>query len=151
VRYDLIAGKLIQEEADLGLIIHEERFTYQDRGLEIVQDLGDFWEKKSGLPIPLGAIAVRRDMDRNLQIEIDKTLRKSLALSWGNPEKAQKYILENSQEKNLEVVQAHINLYVNSFTDDLGAEGKKAVLELQKQAVQAGILPSERNDLFLEE
>ncbi|HNN05482.1 MAG TPA: menaquinone biosynthesis protein, partial [Leptospiraceae bacterium] len=91
------------------------------------------------------------DMDRNLQIEIDKTLRKSLALSWGNPEKAQKYILENSQEKNLEVVQAHINLYVNSFTDDLGAEGKKAVLELQKQAVQAGILPSERNDLFLEE
>lgn len=151
VRYDLIAGKLIQEEADLGLIIHEERFTYQDKGLEIVQDLGDFWEKKSGLPIPLGAIAVRRDMDRKLQMEIDKTLRKSLALSWRNPEKAQKYILENSQEKNLEVVQAHINLYVNSFTDDLGAEGKKAVLELQKRAVQAGILHFERNDLFLDE
>lgn len=151
VRYDLIAGTLNQEEADLGLIIHEERFTYQDKGLEIVQDLGDFWEKVSGLPIPLGAIAVRRDMDSSIQREIDRTLRKSLKLSWADPDKAQKYILENSQEKDLKVVQSHITLYVNSFTEDLGAEGKKAVLELQKRAFQAGILPVERTDLFLED
>lgn len=151
VRYDLIARQLTEEEADLGLIIHEERFTYKEKGLEIVQDLGDFWEKLSGLPIPLGAIAVRREMDKSLQKEIDRTLQRSLELAWANPEKAQKYILENSQEKNPEVVQSHINLYVNSFTENLGTEGKKAVLELQKRAFRAGILTSERKDLFMED
>lgn len=130
----------MKEEYDLGVIIHEERFTYEDKGLEKVQDLGEFWEEKTGLPIPLGAIAIRRDIDDSIKTDFDLNLRKSLDMAYSNPKIPHEYILHHSQDKNLEVVQSHIDLYVNSFTKDIGEEGKKAVTKLFEEAQRMGLV-----------
>lgn len=149
LRYDLIMDKILSEEFDLGVIIHEERFTYEERGLEKVVDLGDYWESLTGKPIPLGAIAVKRTTDIDLQKEFDKSLRKSLELAYQFPEKTRKYILENSQVKDEAVVKSHIDLYVNEFTADIGDEGKDAVYALLEKAKSLGLVKESKLGMFV--
>ena len=149
LRYDLIMDKILLEEFDLGVIIHEERFTYEERGLEKVVDLGDYWESQTGKPIPLGAIAVKRSLNSDLQKEFDASLKKSLSLAYQFPEKTRNYILENSQVKDEEVVKSHIGLYVNDFTKDLGREGKEAVTTLWEKAKSLGLVKDNKKEIFI--
>lgn len=150
VRYDFVMKKLLSEEFDLGVIIHEERFTYEEAGLEKIEDLGDWWESLTGKPIPLGAIAVRRNLSPDLAIDFDRSLLKSLNLAYENPEKAKKYILDNAQAKDEKVVNSHIDLYVNEFTKDIGTEGKEAVQTLLEKAIQTGAIQQKGNlNLFI--
>lgn len=149
VRYDLIMGKILSGEYDYGVIIHEERFTFEDRGLEKVEDLGDFWEGLTGLPIPLGAIAAKNTLNRDLQMSFSSTLAKSLEMAYANPGEARSYIIENAQEKDETVVQKHIDLYVNQFTADIGEEGKRAVETLYDKALSLGLVKTKTKELFI--
>ncbi|HMV41575.1 MAG TPA: 1,4-dihydroxy-6-naphthoate synthase [Leptospiraceae bacterium] len=149
IRYDWIMNKILEEEFNLGVIIHEERFTYEERGLEKIVDLGDYWESLTGKPIPLGAIAIKRSIPIDLKREFDQSLRKSLELAYQFPEKTKKYILTNSQVKDEKVVQSHIDLYVNEFTKDIGDEGKDAVYALYEKAKTLGFLKDQKLDMFI--
>lgn len=126
---------------DAGLVIHEARFTYPNYGLTMLTDLGSWWETDTGLPIPLGAIVIRR----SLLPERDKLagwIRASVEYAWAHPEASRGYVLEHSQELAPEVVQAHIDLYVNSFTAELGDDGYAAVEALLGRAAKEGLVPA---------
>jgi 1,4-dihydroxy-6-naphthoate synthase len=110
---------------DAGLVIHEARFTYQRYGLTALADLGEWWEGETGLPIPLGAILARRgSVDPEAAAE---WIRASVRYAWAHPEASRDYVLAHAQEMEPDVVDQHIALYVNGFTEDLGSEGHKAV------------------------
>lgn len=128
-------------EADFGLLIHEGRFTYENFGLVSLLDLGAWWEEETGLPIPLGAIAVRRSMDRGLIHEVDEGIRRSLQHARNSPDRATGYILNHAQEMDPLVVKQHIDLYVNEFSLNLGDEGHKAVEKLFSIAEDLGLMP----------
>jgi 1,4-dihydroxy-6-naphthoate synthase len=123
---------------DAGLVIHEARFTYPSYNLNLLADLGSWWETDTGLPIPLGAIVARRSMDLSA---IAGWIRASVNYAWAHPEESQEYVLNHAQELSPEVVKAHINLYVNDFTEDLGETGYKAVTALLSRASQEGLVP----------
>ncbi|MCW7473139.1 1,4-dihydroxy-6-naphthoate synthase [Leptospira levettii] len=153
LRYDEIIPKLLTEKNSLGVIIHEERFTYEERGLEKVVDLGEWWESSTGYPIPLGAIAIRRDIPREEALKFQSELQKSLKDAYQEPKEMMDYIKENSQNKEDSVIKAHINLYVNEFTKSLGKEGHDAVAYLFQRAIEAGFIkkPTSNLSLFLGE
>jgi 1,4-dihydroxy-6-naphthoate synthase len=124
---------------DAGLVIHEARFTYPRYGLDALVDLGEWWEGDTGLPIPLGAILAKRDT-------VDPAaaaawIRASVRAAWRNPEASAGYVREHAQEMERDVVDRHIALYVNEFTADLGAEGRRAVATLLERAAKAGLTP----------
>ncbi|AXR62850.1 1,4-dihydroxy-6-naphthoate synthase [Leptospira mayottensis] len=149
VRYDKIIPLLLSGEADFGVLIHEERFTYEKQGLSKFQDLGEWWEETTGKHIPLGAIAFRRDIQKEWKENFDSSLKLSFDLAYKNRETTYEYILKHSQETTREVVDAHIELYVNEFTRSLGTEGKDAILTLYQKGVEAGFLPSgKEKELF---
>ncbi|ABZ95829.1 Conserved hypothetical protein [Leptospira biflexa serovar Patoc strain 'Patoc 1 (Ames)'] len=149
IRYDQIIPKLLTEENSLGVIIHEERFTYEERGLEKVVDLGEWWESSTGYPIPLGAIAIRRDIPREEALKFQKELQNSLTNAYKEPKEMMDYIRENSQNKEEAVIRAHINLYVNEFTKSLGKEGHDAVAYLFQRAIDAGFIKKPKMNLPL--
>ncbi len=115
---------------DAGLIIHENRFTFQKKGLVKVEDLGDFWFNKTNLPIPLGGIAVSRNFSEQEQKKIDRLILKSLKFSLKNKESPSKYVKAHAQEMDAKVIQSHINLYVNDFSIDLGMRGRNAIIKV---------------------
>ncbi|MBT5858646.1 MAG: 1,4-dihydroxy-6-naphthoate synthase [Flavobacteriales bacterium] len=125
-----IENDVINGSVDAGLIIHENRFTYQERGLEKVRDLGEFWEQVTGLPIPLGGIVVKRNLPLETQQKVERVLRKSVEYAFGNRESSSEFIKCHSQEMKQEVIDNHINLYVNEFSISLGKEGRKSVLKV---------------------
>jgi 1,4-dihydroxy-6-naphthoate synthase len=112
---------------DAGLIIHESRFTYADKGLLRLADLGEIWEQRSGLPIPLGGIAARRDLGPARIAELERLLSRSVRYAFEHPLDSLAYVQQHAQEMDLAVQQAHIALYVNQFTEWLGEEGEQAV------------------------
>jgi 1,4-dihydroxy-6-naphthoate synthase len=127
---------------DAGLVIHEARFTYPRYGLKALVDLGEWWEGETGLPIPLGAILARRGA-------VDPTaaarwIRASVRRAWRRPEETREYVLSHAQEMEPDVVDRHIALYVNEFTEDLGDEGFAAVDALLGRATAAGLTPAPR-------
>ncbi len=128
-------------EADFGLVIHEGRFTFQEKGLEMVVDLGEWWEEKTGRPIPLGGIAVRRDLGEEAAREVDRAIKASLERSSRGEPGTMEYVLAHAQEMAPEVVEKHIQLYVNELTWELGREGLEAVEELLSMAQEAGLIP----------
>jgi 1,4-dihydroxy-6-naphthoate synthase len=127
--------------ADYGLVIHEGRFTFQQYGLEMILDLGAWWEQQTGLPIPLGGIAVRRDVGEETARMVDRAIAASLKRSLDGEPGTMEYVLGHAQEMSLEVVRQHINLYVNSFTVDLGIEGLNAIEVLFERARARGFMP----------
>lgn len=139
--FSAIEQAVIDKKVTSGLIIHENRFTYTDRGLVKIMDLGEFWEKETAHPIPLGGIAVRRNLDKSLQQKVDRVLARSVAFALDHPEQTQSYVSCHAQEMDKEVMYAHIGLYVNDFTKDLGDEGKAAILLLFKKAQNLGLVP----------
>lgn len=123
---------------DAGLVIHEARFTYPSYGLTLLADMGSWWEEDTGLPIPLGAIIARRSLDLKA---IASWTRASVEYAWAHPEASREYVLHHAQEMDPEVAKAHINLYVNEFTADLGEEGYAAVTALLTRAAAEGLVP----------
>lgn len=126
-------------EIDAGLVIHEARFTYPSYGLTLLTDLGNWWEDDTGLPIPLGAIIARRTLDLEA---LARWTRQSVEYAWANPEASIDYVMRHAQEMSPEVAKAHIKLYVNSFTRDLGDDGYAAVESLLGRAAREGLVPA---------
>ena len=127
ILFSEIEAAVLDGKVDLGVIIHENRFTYFERGLHKVMDLGEHWEKTTGLPIPLGGIVARRDFDNELLQKINRVLRRSLEYAFANPDASRDYVCANAQEMSYEVMQQHIQLYVNQYSLDLGEKGIAAV------------------------
>jgi 1,4-dihydroxy-6-naphthoate synthase len=136
--FETIMPAVAAGEVDAGLVIHESRFTYPTYALAPVADLGDWWEGSTGLAIPLGAILARRDVDA---LTVDVTIRASVELAMSDPAATRPYVREHAQEMDDEVCRAHIGLYVNDFTVDLGDEGWAAVHGLLDRAAAAGLTP----------
>lgn len=124
---------------DAGLVIHEARFTYPDFGLRRLADLGDWWESVTRAPIPLGAIVARRGLGRDRIAEISRAVRASVDYAFANPAASHEYVMQQAQELDPEVAKAHIALYVNEFTRDLGPEGYAAVRRLLGDALPEGV------------
>ncbi|WP_281884957.1 1,4-dihydroxy-6-naphthoate synthase [Paenibacillus sp. YYML68] len=124
---------------DAGLVIHEARFTYASYGLTMMTDLGSWWETDTGLPIPLGAIVARRSLD---QEAIAQWIRASVEYAWAHPTESEAYVLQHAQEMSPEVAKAHIELYVNAYTADLGRSGLEAVQALLGRAAEEGLVPA---------
>jgi len=122
-----IEDAILTNKVDAGLIIHENRFTYEDKGLEKVKDLGEFWEEETQLPIPLGGIVVKRALPLAIQQKLERVLRKSVEYAFENPNSSADYVQCYAQEMEKEVVDAHINLYVNDYSVSLTEKGRKAV------------------------
>src|SRR3954469_23604603 len=125
---------------DAGLVIHEARFTYPRYGLSSLADLGEWWESDTGLPIPLGAILAKKGVVD--PAEATEWIRTSVSMAWANPDASRDFILANAQEMEPEVVQQHIDLYVNEFTLDLGRDGLAAADALLQRSAAAGLTPS---------
>lgn len=135
-------------EVDAGLIIHEGRFTYHKAGLHKVLDLGQWWEEQTGLPIPLGCIIARRELGGNTIQKTETLIRNSIRYAFSHREETRSYIKEHSQELEDAVIEQHINLYVNDFSEDIGSEGMRAVEELFRRAEEQGIIPRSSMPLF---
>lgn len=142
MRFDRIVDAVANEEVAAGLIIHESRFTYRERGLEEVIDLGDWWEHETGHPIPLGAILVRRDVPDADARALDAAIRSSLAFARDHDDKIIDYVRAHAFEMNDNVMRAHIGLYVNEFSDDVGDAGIDAVHELFAREAADGLIPA---------
>ena len=115
---------------DAGLIIHENRFTYHQRGLEKIIDLGQFWQEKYNLPIPLGGIAVNNNLDVAIHNKLDRVLKKSIQFAFNNRNSSNDFVRRYAQEMDLDVIEKHIDLYVNHYSLELDEVGKKAVFKL---------------------
>ncbi len=144
-----IEEAVLQGSAVAGLIIHENRFTYAQKGLHCLLDLGAWWEQKTGSPIPLGGIAVRRDMDRALQQRINRVLRRSVEYALDHPDDPMPYVRKHAQAMQDEVMQAHIRLYVNDFSRQLGPLGRQAIVQMFRMAKATGIVFDFREDFFI--
>jgi 1,4-dihydroxy-6-naphthoate synthase len=149
MRFDKIVDAVACGDVDAGLIIHESRFTYCEKNLLSIVDLGEWWETHTLLPIPLGAILVRNDVDDARAREIDDSIRQSLAFARANDAAIMPYVREHAFEMNDEVMRSHIALYVNGFTADVGKEGIEAVHALFARAHEAGIIQETTEPKFV--
>jgi 1,4-dihydroxy-6-naphthoate synthase len=129
VRYDEVEN-FVAANKGLGVIIHENRFTYAEKGLHKIIDLGDFWEKETANPIPLGGIVIKRKIDPVIQKKVDGLIKKSIEYAFGNYPELNDYIRNHSQEMSEAVMRKHIDLYVNQYSLDLGENGRAAIKKL---------------------
>ncbi len=144
-----IEDAVLEGRVDVGLIIHENRFTYQDKGLKNIIDLGDYWEKQTGCAIPLGGIVANRNLPVDVQHKINRVLRKSVEYAFANPKSGLDFIRQHAQEMSEEVMYKHIELYVNKYSIELGEEGRKAINLLFDTALEKGIIPEIQENIFL--
>ena len=125
-----IEAALLNEEIDAGVIIHENRFTYETKSLKKIQDLGEFWESQHQLPIPLGGIVIKKKFDEALRQKVDRVLKQSVQYAFDHPTASRDYVKKHAQEMDETVMQNHIALYVNAYTLDLGKTGRAAIERL---------------------
>jgi 1,4-dihydroxy-6-naphthoate synthase len=144
-----IEDVVLSGEMDAGLIIHENRFTYQQKGLKKVADLGEFWETKTGLAIPLGGIIVNRKLSTAVQQKVDRVMKRSVEFAFENPKASYPFVKHHAQAMDEIVMESHIKLYVNEFTRELGTDGRKAVETLYREATALGVIPKIREDIFV--
>lgn len=130
LRYDRILRAVADGEVDAGLIIHESRFTYADHGLVKVVDLGDWWERDTGLPVPLAGICARADLDTETRDEVERAIRASVQYAFDHPDASRDYVRAHAQEMSPEVCAQHIALYVNAHSLDIGDDGLRAIARL---------------------
>jgi 1,4-dihydroxy-6-naphthoate synthase len=149
--FDRIMDAVVKGDASAGLIIHESRFTYPLYKLEKLLDLGAWWEKHSGLPIPLGGILGKRSLGRDILLSIEAGIRDSLHYANAHPDEVLHYCKQHSQEMDETVMKNHIDLYVNDFSLDLGQEGLAAVRRLFDEAEASGIVPRSDKPILVEE
>ncbi len=128
--FSAIEEAVLSGQVDLGVIIHENRFTYHQKGLTKIIDLGNYWEQQTQYPIPLGGIVMKRSFDISLQKKVDSLIRQSVEYAFSHYPALTDYVKQHSQEMSAQVMRQHIDLYVNNYSIDLGAAGKKAVEKL---------------------
>ena len=154
-RYDEIENSVLESENVLGVIIHENRFTYMNKGLYKIIDLGNFWEEKTSFPIPLGGIVGKRNIDENILMQVDALIKESMEYAFEHYPLISDYVKEHSQEMEMEVMKKHIDLYVNNYSINLGEDGRKAVqkfMEIYKNTREtAGQDVLSDKELFVEE
>jgi 1,4-dihydroxy-6-naphthoate synthase len=148
LRYDAIEN-FVASGKGLGVIIHENRFTYQEKGLIKIIDLGDFWEKETGSAIPLGGIAVSRKIKNDIQQQMDALIKKSIEYAFSLYPELNDYIKNNAQEMSEEVMRQHINLYVNDYSINLGKEGKNAIIKLLQVYQQTNNSSIDYENIFI--
>jgi 1,4-dihydroxy-6-naphthoate synthase len=147
--FSKIEQQLLNKEIDLGLIIHENRFTYHEKGLKKIMDLGDYWEKTTQSAIPLGGIVIKRSLPDEVKLKVNRLIRKSVEFAFANPKSSLDYIRSHAQEMSEEVMYKHISLYVNQYSVDLGIEGRKAIQQLFQTALEKKIIPNYSKSIFL--
>jgi 1,4-dihydroxy-6-naphthoate synthase len=148
--FSAIEPALLDGAYDAGVIIHENRFTYEARGLRKIIDLGEFWEAETGAPIPLGGIVISRRLPDEVKARVNRVLRRSVEYAFGHREASLPFVRRHAQEMSEEVMYKHIDLYVNEYSVDLGEEGRRAVGLLFDRARAAGIIPTQVQTLFVE-
>jgi 1,4-dihydroxy-6-naphthoate synthase len=148
--FSAIEPALLEERFDAGLIIHENRFTYEAKGLKKIIDLGEYWEEETGAPIPLGGIVIKRSLPDEMKQRVNRVLRRSVEYAFAHRTASLEYVREHAQEMSEAVMYKHIDLYVNEYSVDLGAEGRRAVELLFDKAKATGVIPTAGNSLFLQ-
>lgn len=143
-----IEAAVLSGAVDCGLIIHENRFTFQEKGLVKLLDLGEFWEKMTGLPIPLGGIVARRNLPETVLKKLNRVLRRSVEFAFANPESSMPFVKKHAQEMSEAVMKAHIGLYVNQFSIELGEKGRAAVRAMFDLAVEREIISKFNSGIF---
>lgn len=146
-----IENAVMSGEVDAGLIIHENRFTYQEKGLEKIIDLGEYWEDTTGHLIPLGGIIIKRDLPKETIQKVNRVLRKSIEYAFENPEEPLAYMQCNAQEMNKDVMMQHVELYVNKYSIDLGMEGRGAITQMFNLAQEKGIIPKNEKAFLMDD
>jgi 1,4-dihydroxy-6-naphthoate synthase len=149
VLFSEIEPALLEGRFDAGVIIHENRFTYAAHGLRKIVDLGEFWESETGAPIPLGGIVVKRSLPDDVKEAMNRVLRRSVEYAFAHRAASLPYVRAHAQEMSEQVMYQHIDLYVNEYSVDLGAEGRRAVQMLFDRARRAGIIPAGETAPFL--
>jgi 1,4-dihydroxy-6-naphthoate synthase len=149
LRYDRIMPAVAAGEVDAGLIIHESRFTYADHGLVSLLDLGAWWERRSGGLLPLGGIAIRRELGLDVARETQRAVAASVSAAFANPGASDAYVALHAQELSPTVRRAHIDLYVNAHSLDVGPDGEEAVRRLLEEAAAIGLVPPLPGDPFV--
>ncbi len=144
-----IETAVLSNTVDAGLIIHENRFTYAERGLHKLIDLGEFWEAYANAPIPLGGIVIKRSCSSEVQQKVDRVLRKSVEYAFANPDASRTFVKAHAQEMSEDVMYKHIALYVNEYSVALGTEGRRAVKLLFEKASELGVVTGMKDDIFV--
>lgn len=144
-----IEDALLRDEVDAGLIIHETRFTFEKRGLTKIEDLGEYWERLTGLPIPLGTIVIKRNIPVDIAVKVNRILRRSLEFAINDSSASYGFVSDNAREMDPVVINSHIRLYVNEYSLDLGKEGKEAVRYLYRISSEKGVIPVLPEKIFL--
>jgi 1,4-dihydroxy-6-naphthoate synthase len=149
VIFSEIENAVLEEKTDAGLIIHENRFTYEQKGLVKLLDLGEFWETTTGLPIPLGGIVVKKDLPLEIQQKVNRILRRSVEYAFAHPEEVMPFVRRHAQAMEEAVMRAHIELYVTRYTADLGEKGREAVRQMFRIAREKGVIPVYEENFFI--
>lgn len=149
VLFSEIETAVLEEQASAGLIIHENRFTYEAKGLIKIRDLGEYWEETYQMPIPLGGIVIKRNLPLNVQQKVDRVLRRSVEYAFAHPAETMPFVSDHAQEMEQSVMQQHIDLYVNNYTIDLGEKGRAAVQTLFDVAKSRAIIPASDQEIFV--
>ena len=144
-----IEDAILDNEIDAGLIIHENRFTYEDKGLRKIVDLGEYWEKTTKMPIPLGGIIVNRKLPDEVKHKVNRVLKRSIDFAFENPKDSLEYIRQYAQEMEEDVMYKHIETYVNDYTRELGGKGREAIHKLYRVASDKGVIPQIEENIFL--
>jgi 1,4-dihydroxy-6-naphthoate synthase len=144
-----IEDALLKDEVDAGLIIHETRFTYFRRGLHKLADMGEYWETLTGLPIPLGAIVIKRSIPDDIALKVNRVVRRSLEYAYKDSFASYDFVSDNAREMDSTIMNNHIKLFVNEYTLNLGKKGREAIVELFRIAGEKGVIPALPARIFL--
>lgn len=146
--FSQIESAILEGDVDAGVIIHESRFTYQAKGLHKLIDLGEYWEQKTGAPVPLGGIAAHQRLEKSVVAKVNRSIHRSIEYANSNKGSLNEFIRCNAREMDEEVMQKHIDLYVNEYSVSLGMQGKKAVIQMFELASKAGIIKEVPHRIF---
>jgi 1,4-dihydroxy-6-naphthoate synthase len=149
MKFSDIEDAVLKGDVDAGLIIHENRFTYEQRGLKKIIDLGEYWETLAIAPIPLGGIVVRRNLSNELKQKVNRVIKKSVEYAFANPKASMSFVREHAQTMSEEVMKKHIDLYVNKYSIDLGNEGKRAVKLFFDKAIELRLIEKIKDEIFV--
>jgi 1,4-dihydroxy-6-naphthoate synthase len=147
--FSKIEDAILEDEVDAGLIIHENRFTYYKRGLQKLADMGEYWETLTGLPVPLGAIVIKRNIPENIALKVNRVVRRSLEYAYKDSFASYDFVSGNAREMDSTIMNNHIKLFVNEYTVNLGAKGREAIAELFRYAGEKGVIERVPERIFL--
>jgi len=146
--FDNIESAVLNEKTDLGVIIHENRFTYKEKGLQKILDLGAYWEEKTQMPIPLGGIVIKRNISNSIKKKVDRILKRSIDFAH-KQNKLSDFVKNNAQEMDINIMQQHIDLYVNDYTNNLGTKGERAIKTMFETGRAYNFLPQYNENIFI--